>query len=803
MIFKNHGILGINARNLLYIRPYNPKKAIKLADDKLKTKQFLAARGIPVPKTYGIIKNWGELEKFDFNSLPHSFVIKPNNGFGGEGIIPIVNKRDNYWITAGGSKITREEIKDHIKDILDGMFSISNISDTAFFEQYIVSDDSLGKYSYQGLPDLRIVVHNLIPVMAMLRLPTKESGGKANLHQGAVAVGIDIAKGETTFIAHKNKIINELPNELGEIHKLKIPFWDDILFISSKIQLITNLGYLAADIAIDKHTGPVLIEINARAGLGVQIANLAPLRKRLERIEGIKVTSPMKGIRIAKDMFGNVVEKEIKQLSGKQIIGSEEYIEIIQKNGTLRILAKIDTGKERSVLDESFAVASGMLENPESYNDEQSTLKVKFSIKEKRIQTVVDLEKIPSEHYKMIIGNRDLKDFLIDTNIVKPKTKQAAIKQEQEAIKPSTQSRSINYYELDQRLIQIDNKIKLLYHLRPINLESEKARFFKNFSINPQFEYPDLKFDPLELIEELNKIELDNSPLGEIFEEKKSEILKKIELLESIDEENFSNISIDLFGKPTPEDVESCDKHIRDLNIKSLRKDQQNLSALDVKEIFEEVFKKYKLSSWKVKIKEGIVADCVAGKHNTLFVKSDSRFSDKRIKSLIIHEIETHILTAENGKNQPYEIFNRGLANYLITQEGLAIYNVEQQDPEAFKQNYKPYLHVIAINKALQSSFVETFETLLKYGINMEEAFRSALKAKRGFCDTSRKGAFTKDYLYYNGHKMIKQFIENHGDIKELYIGKINIRDLGKIKLINGIVKAKHLPFWLRREISK
>jgi len=801
MFLKNHGILGINARNLLYIRPYNPKKAIKLADDKLKTKQFLAARGIPVPKTYGIIRTWSELDKFDFNSLPHSFVIKPNNGFGGEGIIPIVNKRDNYWVTIEGKKITREEIKDHIKDILDGMFSISNIADTAFFEQYIISDDTLGKYSYQGLPDLRIVVHNLIPVMAMLRLPTKESGGKANLHQGAVSVGIDIAKGETTFIAYKNKIINELPNELGEINKLKIPFWDNILFIASKTQLITNLGYLAADIAIDKHTGPVLIEINARAGLGVQIANLAPLRKRLEKVEGIKVTSPMKGIRIAKDMFGNVVEKEIEQISGKQIIGSEEYVEVIQKNETLRVLAKVDTGKDRSILDETLAVEAGLLENPESYNDEQSTLKIKFSVKDKRIQTVVDVEKILNEKYKMIIGNRDLKDFLIDTSSTKNKTKTAAIKQE--PVKPTSNIKTINYYEVDQKLIHIDSKIKLLYHLRPINLESEKEKFFKNFNTNPQFEYPDLKFDPLELIEELNKIETDNSPLGELFEEKRLEILKKVSLLESIDEEDFSNISEELFGKPTKEDVDFCDKRLKDLNIRSIYKEQSNLTSLEAKVIFEDVFKKYKLTNWKVKIKEGIVADCVAGKHNALFIKKDAHFSDQRIKSLIVHEIETHILTAENGKNQPYEIFNRGLADYLITQEGLAIFNVENQNTETFKRNYKFYLHVIGIHQALKSSFVETFEALLKYGVSIEEAFRSTLKAKRGFCDTEKEGAFTKDYIYYNGYKAIKQFTQKNGDIKDLYIGKINIKDLEKIKLIKDIVKPKYLPLWLRKDINQ
>ncbi|MEK7085620.1 MAG: sugar-transfer associated ATP-grasp domain-containing protein, partial [Patescibacteria group bacterium] len=188
-IFSDKGILGINARNLLYIKPYNPKKAVKLADDKIKTKQFLSARGIPVPKLYGIIKDINDLDKFDFNTLPHSFALKPNTGYGGEGIIPVTDTKDGYYFTAGGNKLTKEELKDNIRDILDGRYSISNVSDYAFFEQYIIADERIGKYSYEGLPDIRVVVHNLIPVMAMLRLPTRESKGKANLHMGAVGVG--------------------------------------------------------------------------------------------------------------------------------------------------------------------------------------------------------------------------------------------------------------------------------------------------------------------------------------------------------------------------------------------------------------------------------------------------------------------------------------------------------------------------------------------------------------------------------------------------------------------------------------
>ena len=800
MFFNSKGLLGINARNLLYIRPYNLKKAIKLADDKIKTKQFLSARGIPVPKLYSAIKEFNEIDKFDYNSLPTSFVIKPNHGFGGEGIIPIINKRDNYWVTTGGKKLTIEDIKDHIRDIIDGRFAIANAKDCAFFEQYIISDERIGKYSYEGLPDIRIVVHNLIPVMAMLRLPTKESGGKANLHQGAVAVGLDIGKGEATYTSYKNKIIDELPNGLGKIRGLKIPFWDEILLIASKIQLLTNLGYLAVDICIDKHIGPVLLEINARAGLSVQIANLAPLRKRLERIKGLKVSSPTKGVRIAKDIFGNTVEKEIEHLSGKQIIGTEEEVEIIQKNSTIRLLAKIDTGLEKSIIDEETAIKAGLLENALEYDDEKSILKVKFSLKNKRLQTIVDIEKIPSKTYKMIVGSRDLKDFLIEPGVTKKdKINKFPETGNNKPIITKTSAKSINFYETDQRLIQIDNKIKLLYHLRPINLTSEKEKFFKSFKTNPQFEYPRLSFDPLELIDELNKIETDQSFLGKVFATKKEEILNKITLLESIDEEDFTNISIQLFGKPSKESIEECEKNLLEIDKKTLHQEKENeiYSSEDAKVIFEKVFENYKLKNWKVKIKEEMVTDCVAGKNNRLFIREKARFSKKRIDSLIVHEIETHILTAENGKTQPYEIFNKGISGYLPIQEGLAMYNVEKQQNAPFKNNYRVMANVIAIDKALTSSFVDVFETLLEYGIHMEQAFRSALKAKRGFSDTGKPGSFTKDYIYFDGYNKIKTYIEKGGDIRDLYIGKINIDQLEEIKNIPNIRKPYLLPKWL------
>lgn len=788
-IFKSSDILGINARNLLYIKPLNPAKAIRLADDKIHTKRFLEVRGIPVPKLIKVISSHEELENFNFDSLPNSFALKPNCGFGGEGIIPVASRENGFFITVSGEKIDKKTMYDHILDILDGRFSISNIEDSAFFEQLIIPDESLGKYSYGGLPDVRIIVYNLVPVMAMLRLPTKESNGKANLHLGAVGVGLNLATGKPTYIVQKNKIIEEIPG-IGKIDELRVPFWDEILLMASKIQVVTNLGYLAVDIAIDKNLGPVLLEINARAGLSVQTANLAPLRKRLNRIEGLKVVSPEKGVRIAKDMFGSSsIQKTEEQKPGKKIIGKHEEIELILKNGKRKLKALVDPSQERSTLDSSVAEELKLLDSPD-YNDEQSTLKVKFTLKDERIQTVVDVDKLHHDEYKIVIGARDLKGFLIDPSFFEKKT--SKIHQ-----KPIIKKRIKTHFEIDQEIVSIDNKIKLLFHLRPTNLTEEQKKFLAKFSYNPQFIYPDLRFDSTLLRQRLAVIEDRGSPLDKIFVAKKDELLKKISLLESIGDKSFTERSEALFERPSKELVKECENLLLETQ-KFTFKDEEKIKSLEVKKRFEKVFKEYGLNNWQVKIKDEMVTDCIAGKSNTLFIRKEALFSEKRIEKLIIHEIETHILTAENGKNQPFELFNRGLADYLETQEGLAIYNVTTQMESSIHESFKAIALVIAIDEALRSSFVKTFEKVLSYGIPMEQALRVTLKVKRGLTDTSKRGTFTKDIIYYSGYKKVKRFIEEGGDLKDLYIGKLNLEDLDMVKKIKGLVAPKYLPKWLK-----
>ncbi|MFH1392251.1 MAG: sugar-transfer associated ATP-grasp domain-containing protein [bacterium] len=421
---KSSNILGINARNLSYIRPSNPQSSVQLADNKLKTKKILKRAGAPVASTFGIIRSHKDLASFNWNKLPDSFALKPNRGIGGEGILIVYGrKKNNNWVKADKSEVSIKDLQNHIRNILDGNFSLFNIPDIAFFEGRIKILKLFKPYSYRGIPDIRIIVYNGVPVMAMLRIPTRESGGKANLQQGGIGAGIDMASGvTTTSILGKKRIVEYVPGTRLLLSGIKIPYWTEILKLSVKAQKVSNLGYLGADIAIDREKGPVFFELNARPGLSIQIANLTSLKDRLERIKGLEIKTIKRGVRIAQDLFGGEIEEEVEDTTGKNVIGINEEVEIIDKQGiSHKILAKIDTGAFRTTICQTIAEQFG-IDKIVDYKkvrsalgtEKRSIIEFSFVLDKYPVSTqafIADREKLK---YDMIIGRRDLKRFLVD-----------------------------------------------------------------------------------------------------------------------------------------------------------------------------------------------------------------------------------------------------------------------------------------------------------------------------------------------------------------------------------------------------
>ena len=197
---KYRQFLTKNERNKVYLRK-NTVEGRGIADSKLKTKRLLAKAGVGVPKLIARFRNLEDLEKFKWEELEGNFVVKPVSGYGGEGIL-IIRRRGKWagdWQKMNGEIINSEGIRRHCQEILAGRYSIYSMPDYVLVEERIKIHPLFLSITRSGTPDIRVIVYNKVPIMAMLRIPTDKSGGKANLQQGAIGLGIDLATGITTF----------------------------------------------------------------------------------------------------------------------------------------------------------------------------------------------------------------------------------------------------------------------------------------------------------------------------------------------------------------------------------------------------------------------------------------------------------------------------------------------------------------------------------------------------------------------------------------------------------------------------
>ena len=280
------GVLGMNARNFHVIAQYNSRKLYPLVDDKVLTKTLANNIGISTPKLIGKIEFQYEVKNIlDIIGDNKEFVIKPAQGSGGKGVLVITNYQDGIFTTASGRKITYKEVYQHISNILSGLYSLGGKYDKTIIEELVHFSDVFKDYSYQGVPDVRLIIYKGYPIMAMTRLPTKASGGRANLHQGAVGVGLDIQTGHALHGVLNNMPITHQPDTDADLLQIQVPFWKEHLFIGALAYDMTGLGYLGADIVLDARKGPMMLELNARPGLAIQIANGIGLRSRIKEVD--------------------------------------------------------------------------------------------------------------------------------------------------------------------------------------------------------------------------------------------------------------------------------------------------------------------------------------------------------------------------------------------------------------------------------------------------------------------------------------------------------------------------------------
>ncbi len=777
MFFSSHGLLGQNARNLQYIKGGNFLLSKKLADSKLKTKKFLASHKVAVPETLGIIRKHSEIDIKKIISYAPPFVVKPNNGYGGKGILIIdaINAEGNF-ITNSGDIYSPQQLAIHFTYILDGFFSLSWGRDRVIIEKKIILTKEIELLGKFGLPDIRVISYNMVPVMAMMRIPTAESGGKANIHGWACAVGIDIGTGKLSYISKGGKQVKSIP-DIGDVRGITIPEWDKILSLAVQVQQVTGIKFLGCDIVLDEQSWPLLLEINIRPGLAIQNANLAPLKTRLDKVEGVDVGSVEKWVRLGRDLFSWDIEERIKHLSGKKIVGSREYLKIFHNEKVYNYIAEIRVSKEESFIDKNFV---------------QDILKIDLWDKSKLrlecdilgITRTIRFEICDGKGENIVIWKNSLRGFLIDP--FKYKKWENPTIAETDILKGAntaiTKTHHSQLQALDAMMMKIDKKLLVLKYVKPTNLLEQKQIFIeKKGDYIPVFQYPTIDIDFESLEKDIKNIEIPDIPWADIYIKKLEEIHNKISLLQALQSQNIGDITLyskKLFWDVLPENFQ------RAKDIVSQRwqahSEEDFLSYEDIKDYMKKFNHIYNI---KVKMSEAETTARFTMKWDSLIFRKWAKVGKREMRSIIAHEIEGHYLRKINGRKSKLSILARGTAGYIETDEGLAIYNQNRFLSPQDKKYYSIFERYYFIGYALKHSYKRLIKHLVEfYDEDYEKVFSFMLRLKRGFQDPSKSGVFMKDTVYVNGFFSVEDFLNSWGSIHDLYIWKLHIDDLELIK---------------------
>lgn len=801
-------ILWINARNLLYIKKFNPRKWIRLADNKHHTKEFLSQRWIPVPQTLWLIKSRQELYDFDFSKLDtKDFVIKPNKWSKWKWILitkfldnidwmwdkvifdrNFINDFLNFWYKSKfpqhhykiwGKIYDDDYLRRFLTDILDAKYSLTVWNDKILIEEKLIPWSGFKWFCTHGLADIRVIVFNLVPVAAMVRVPTEMSWGKANLAQWGVWLWIEVGSWKIKTMLYKKRVFsNQFPWAYEDFYNKKIPFWNDILLYSSRIQYFVNLWYLALDWVITKD-GPKLLEMNARAWLELQNASLLNLKKRLNKVGDIKITDPEKWVEISKTLF-NKTKNSIDVVS--KIVYLSQKWNVVSNDGEVEIkdiVVNIDLSRNKNY------ISANLFEKIKDKPIVLDLFETELSFK--------DIILKPSSkiwNYEIILWKELLSDYYIkpinklvsSVNIIAPGK---IIESEIESL-----------HLLDQKISFISRELNLSSYLKPSNYLDELDQFVAHkWNYNPIFKYKWPRNDKLSQLEK----SLDDmrwkyfwqfrlkSPMSRIFEDKIEELSNKLNLLKSYKKQDFESISkynLLLYWQ-FDDELLSLSK-IKLQKFSSINQDLlwSILSIKDAKNYIENYLEQKDISWVSVVINYSNISriSVQRARNIKINISSNAKFRELELKSILAHEIDSHLVRYLNWLKTGWNIFKSGTTWYLKDEEWLAVYKSFQLLPDWYEKNamYKKY---VFLNNLSNKNFIQTKDLIYDIGNTARTynwLFKSALRFTQWIENTSLiwNCFYIKDKIYLEWYFKIKNWIEAWGDMNKLLIWKIKIEDI-------------------------
>ena len=809
-------ILGINKRNLRYIKKLNPRKLIRFVDNKYKLKNYLQERGIPVPKTLAYITDRKQLLQYDFGSFTNrSFVAKPNKWSKWKWIF-IVDKVDwseynkgsgfwdkynewyrsvfwhdipeySYFFKNKGAIYADTDFKAKLLPILEWNYTLANRPDTILVEEKLLPWSGFEEFCTYGLADIRVIVCNLVPVAAMLRMPTEKSGGVANLAQWWIALGIDIATWTITTLWTQNGVYDtSFPEEYEHLYKKKIPFWDDILMFSANAQYFVNLGYVWLDWVITRD-GPKLLEVNGKAWLEIQNITLTPLQRLLHKIYDLDITNPTKWVEIARSLFET---RKTTSISMNKVM-------FLSQKWTLHY-----TIDEREELHDIIALIKPHRKKSYASSELISLIKkakdISFSFWSNTILRNVTLYPSDTMYSNRIeLGTNDLKWYYIKpVHRSHPNIKILSWKSVLE-----TEVDDIMI--LDKNIQEINRKLILSKRLYPTNYLDQLDKFItRKWNYNPLFSYTFPNRSELSSIQtEIKQLKDEHSwnkqlqsNFAKLHYEKLRELEDKFLFLQALSKQDYASLlqaNIDLYWDMDKDLVKESKIKMYDKQIIDISGWDKNISTSRVKEIIHEVCKKYRIIRYDIKTNSLLFSRISIwwGMRPTINMNPNAQRKEYELYAQLEHEIWTHLLRSRNGRKTKWNILHRWTAKYLIDEEWLAIYNA-QNVMKSYSQsfeNIKIYQKYYLISFAQKTDFAGLVQKIISIKEELGKSytysgvFKTALKLKRGIKrtkDIDPGAVYFKDKIYLEGYKKVSKRIKEWNNVDRLMIGKIKIEDL-------------------------
>lgn len=794
-------ILWINKRNNTYIKEFNPEKGIRLANNKIETKKFLTQRWIPIAQTIAHIKNRNDRLNFDFDSIENStFVIKPNKGSKGKWIFVIKERKKQQWaheFLIGDKRVNENDLKNQAVEIFDGAYSSSNKLDTILIEDRLIPGSWFLDFCEYGLADIRIIIFNLVPIIAMLRMPTKESGGKANLAQWWIGLWLDIVTGKITSLYRQEKsYTTEFPDERKHVKNKKIPYRQEIIQYSANAQYFVNIGYLGMDRVIT-NKWPKLLEINARAGLEIQNITGKPLLSIMKKIEDLDITTPEKGIEISKSLFSDERINEVREQN------------IVYLSQTWRLVYKKDNKKRALAV-----TVNAWIDKLQNYTSEKVFKKILWAESvnidlwhhDKIFKNISLTSSDKIKGNKIILWQQSLENYYIkpihksnvNTRIINPNC--------------LVEEEVISLKILDEKIRLINKSVNLAQILKPTNYLDEFDAFVSHHgNYNPQFTYKFPSYKELNAFQdEINELnnkyrikEQIESSFANIFFDKLDELQIKINLIKAYKKQNFWQIdhyNKILFGE-IDNNLLALSKQKIDQWIHFWAKELWRM--LHDEEIISYI-REYINKKWiiGVRVKKdyfGLSKIAVwCWKYATIKVKDTAMVREYKLISKLVHEVDIHAMRYLNGKKTWWNILATGTASYLETEEWIAVYlaNKKLQEYIPWYDGIAKYKNYYRVDQASRLNFAELGECVRqtkdairgknKRIVNYKSLFNTLLKFTKGKKDTSIKNTgiiFGKNLVYLSGYQKIKNHLEANGKLDNLLkYGKTNLKNISFFK---------------------